>query len=104
VQEFWRTKSESKPPRVEEAMTTKQKARVAAATVTLTKLGGRGVLIPGGLILTATHCIELDGQGRMALGDWFLESVLTKIGVTFRVSPWFADPLSDLAVLGGADK
>jgi len=80
-----------------------QKARVAAATVRLTKLGGQGVLVPGGYVLTATHCIEWDGSGGMTLGDHYLEPVETKSGARFNISPVAADAISDLAVLGALD-
>jgi S1-C subfamily serine protease len=74
--------------------------RVAAATVRLTKNGGQGVLVPGGFILTAAHCIEWSGTGAMALGDHFCEPILTAGGRKFLVSVYAAEPLTDIAVLG----
>lgn len=77
--------------------------RVAAATVRLAKLGGQGVLVPGGYVLTVAHCIEWDAHGAMALGDYFLEPIETRSGARFRLAPCFADPMSDLAALGEPD-
>lgn len=47
---------------------------VANATVRISGLVGQGVLVPGGFILTATHCIQWNGEGGWALGDYFVES------------------------------
>jgi S1-C subfamily serine protease len=77
----------------------KLKQRVKAATVRLTKQGGQGVLVPGGYILTAAHCIEWSGTGGMALGDHFLEPVETRDGRTFRALVCAAEPVADIAVL-----
>ncbi len=45
------------------------KAKVARATVRFAKQGGQGVIVPGGLIVTAAHVITWVGTGGMALGD-----------------------------------
>lgn len=79
------------------------KTRVANATVTISGLGARGVLVPGGFILTAAHCIKWDGTGGLALGDHSIETIKTMRGDCFRVSTVAADPFSDIAVLGPAD-
>jgi S1-C subfamily serine protease len=84
-------------------MTKAETARVVDATVCLPVKGGQGVLVAGGFILTAAHCISLDGRGKMTLGDYFLENVTTKSGVRFRVGPVSADPVSDIAVLAALD-
>jgi hypothetical protein len=84
-------------------MTKAETARVANATVRITGKGGQGVLIPGGFILTATHCIKWSGDGGMAMGDYFIENVVTKSGVRLPVGPLAADPVSDMAVLGELD-
>ena len=77
-------------------------ARVKAATVRLPEMGGRGVLIPGGLILTATHCIGWDGTAGLVLGDH--HPVRVEAGDhSFRLGPWFADAVSDMAALGPLD-
>jgi S1-C subfamily serine protease len=75
------------------------KRRVEAATVRLTAQGGRGVLVPGGYILTATHCINWDGRGAMTLGEHFPEPVETADGRAFRAWPCAVDTVSDLAAL-----
>ncbi len=77
--------------------------RAIEATVRLEGLGGQGVLINGGFIITAAHCIKWDGNGRMALGDLLIESIRTKSGKRLRVTPVAVDPVSDIAVLGALD-
>ena len=42
---------------------------VEKATVRLTGKGGQGVLVPGGLIVTAAHCVNWYLEGGMAMGD-----------------------------------
>jgi hypothetical protein len=54
------------------------RARVEAATVKTTRTGGQGVRVPGNLILTAAHCIDWRGTGRMALGEIYIEPIATK--------------------------
>jgi S1-C subfamily serine protease len=79
------------------------RARVTAATVTLPRLHGQGVLVPGGYIITATHCIKWSGEGGMALGDDFVETVKLPAGRTFLAAVVSAEPVTDMAVLGAAD-
>lgn len=59
-----------------------------------TPLGGQGVLVPGGFVLTATHCIPWDGNGRMALGDVYPVTVVTHDGRQFRLGVACCDPVS----------
>jgi hypothetical protein len=75
------------------------KAAIAKATVTITKKGGMGVLVEGSLILTAAHCVEFDCEGRMGLGDYYLETVKTA-NSEFRLSPLAVEPVIDIAALG----
>jgi hypothetical protein len=84
-------------------MTATATKRVVNATVHIAGLGGQGVLVPGGFILTATHCIQWTGEGGMALGTEYLERVTTPSGARFLVQAVAADALSDLAVLGSVD-
>ena len=51
--------------------------RIENATVTITKLGGRGVLVSNGIILTAAHCINWSVEGGMVLGDHYHEIIET---------------------------
>jgi len=76
--------------------------KVENATVTLTKKGGQGILIRNQMILTACHCIGYSITGDMALGEYYLEEIMTQKG-NLKVSPIFLDPVADLAVLGGLD-
>ena len=79
------------------------RGRVEAATVRLIEKGGCGVLVPGGFILTATHCIDWSGTGRMAMGEEYPTKIKTPDGAKFRVGVLACDPVSDIAVLGGLD-
>jgi hypothetical protein len=76
---------------------------IKAATVRFTKMGGQGVLIPNRLILTAAHCIEWSGDGRMVMGDDIIEEIETKDGRTLRVTATTVDPVSDIAAMCGLD-
>jgi hypothetical protein len=51
------------------------KAKIARATVRFLKQGGQGVVVPGGLIVTAAHVITWDGTGSMPQGERRLEEV-----------------------------
>ena len=79
--------------------------RVEQAIVCLPKLAGRGVLVSGGFIVTAAHCIEWTGKGLMALGDStaFLQEIRTSTGETLLASTSAVEPVSDWAVLGAPD-
>jgi len=77
--------------------------RAARATVRLPGQGGRGVLVPGGFILTAAHCLTWPGAGGLAPGGHPLEVVEPKDGDPFRVRPLAVEPVADIAALGGAD-
>jgi hypothetical protein len=48
-------------------MTKTQITRVINATVRLKGRGGQGVLVTGGFILTAAHCMELSLDGGLGL-------------------------------------
>jgi hypothetical protein len=76
--------------------------KVEKATVTLTKKGGQGILIRNQMILTACHCLDYSTTGDMALGEYFIEEIITHKGI-LKVSPIFLDPVADIAVLGGLD-
>jgi S1-C subfamily serine protease len=82
----------------------KWKAHVANATVQLQGLGGCGVLVTGGFILTATHCIRWNGSGGMTRGNHYSEIVSTKNGYRFRVGISAADPVSDMAALSALNE
>jgi hypothetical protein len=78
-------------------------ARVKAATVRLPERKGQAVLVPGGVVLTATHCIGWDGSAGLTLGDHHPLAVETANGASFRLGPMFADAISDMAALGILD-
>jgi S1-C subfamily serine protease len=86
------------------------RTRIAAATVKLNHDGdGQGVLIRGGYILTAAHCIEWNGASCLELEDFFSVQVNTAKGLKtakgreFRARLNFLDPVVDIAVLGPVD-
>lgn len=79
------------------------KNRVAAATVRIPANGGRAILVSGGYILTAAHCITWDHRGGMVLGDWYVEEIETAKGAKIRVQVHAVEPVADLAVLGEPD-
>jgi CBS domain-containing protein len=79
------------------------RARTRAATVQLPTKGGQGVLVPGGFILSAAHCIDWSLDGGMTLGDDYLERITTQAGASFALSVYAVEPVSDIAVLGSAD-
>ncbi len=77
---------------------------VRQATVKLTKKGGQGVLVPGGFILTAAHCVEWRSEGTMmAVGGHFIEEIGTVDGESLRVRPFALEPVLDIALLGPLD-
>jgi S1-C subfamily serine protease len=81
-------------------------ARIARAIVRVSRLGGQGVLVPGGFVVTAAHCIGWTAEGRMALGDfrdYYSEEIVAADGRTLTVQPLAVEPVSDLAVLGAVD-
>jgi S1-C subfamily serine protease len=73
--------------------------------VCLTKLGGRGVVVPGGLILTAAHCVGWSNNesAGMALGDHYLEHIRTADGRKLVFSVAAVEPVADIAVLRPPD-
>jgi V8-like Glu-specific endopeptidase len=76
---------------------------VAKATVSLLGQGGQGVLVRNNLILTAAHCINFYCDGRMTLGDYFIEEIKTSEGRKLKVTPYAVEPVSDIVVLGSLD-
>jgi hypothetical protein len=78
------------------------KDKIANATVKFLKLGGQGVVVRGGLILTAAHVIHWDGTGEMGLDAHYLEQVEIG-GQKFRAEVLAVEPVTDIAVLGSPD-
>jgi S1-C subfamily serine protease len=76
---------------------------VEAATIRLLKQRGQGVLVRGGYVLTAAHCVKWTGTGGMALGDYFIEPFETSDGHKLQASVHAAEPVADIAVLGPPD-
>jgi hypothetical protein len=86
-------------------LTNEIKQKVEAATVKII-IGddgfGSGVLIPGQMILTATHCVDHTTDGGMPLGDHYIETLETSHGF-LKANPIMVECVSDLAVLGALD-
>lgn len=80
----------------------KTRQKVDRAIVKLPKVGGHGVLVPGGIILTASHCIDFSTTGGMVLGDHFVEEIETHLGF-IKASPLIVEPVTDIAALGCPD-
>jgi hypothetical protein len=75
---------------------------IEKATLTVLKLSGQCVLVNERMILTAAHCIDFSTEGGMVLGGFFIEEL--RIGEkTIKATPWFVDPVSDIAILGALD-
>ena len=79
------------------------RTEIEAATVHLPGKQGQGVLVAGGLILTAAHCVESYNEGGMVLGDHCFETIKTKSGLTFKAGTLAVEPVADIAVLGSMD-
>ena len=80
------------------------KAQVEKATVKLTKKGGQGILVPGGFILTAAHCVDYSTGGAMADGFYdFIETIETTKGERIEATSYVVEPVCDIAVLGPPD-
>lgn len=75
---------------------------VEKATVDFLEKGGRGVLVEGGFILTAAHCIKCTCEGDMVLGDDFTINIQTYDN-SFKIDTFAVEPMKDIAVLGSAD-
>ncbi len=78
------------------------KKAVQLATVDIIHAGGRGILIPGELILTAAHCIKYNTDSSMTLGFHHSELIKTRNG-ELRVKPVCVELISDFALLGAHD-
>jgi hypothetical protein len=70
--------------------------------VSIRKNIGQGILIPGGLVLTAAHCVSFSTDGAMVLGDRFVEEIGTSNG-PLKLNPMAVEPVSDIAVLVALD-
>lgn len=82
---------------------TNWREQVERATVRLPEKGGQGVLVRGGCVLTAAHCIEWNCDGGMALGDHMPVVVEVADGRRFVLEAWAVEPCSDIAILGPPD-
>jgi S1-C subfamily serine protease len=83
-------------------LTAAVKDRVINATVHVEKKSGQGVLVRGGYILTAAHCVNWDD--RMALGGCYVEKVKTRDGRRLLAEVDAAEPVSDIASLAAPDE
>lgn len=81
--------------------------RMTEATLSMPHAGGRAVVMRGGLIVTATHCLETMGAeswaGSAALGEYHIERLVAHDGSEFVAQVLAAEAISDIAVLGPLD-
>ena len=83
-------------------MLKKTRDLIVSATAWLPRLKGQGVLVRGGYVLTAAHCIGWTSTGGMVLGDVWIEQV--RFGKQkLKLTPTFVEPVSDIAALGPLD-
>jgi S1-C subfamily serine protease len=71
--------------------------RVAKATVRMQRFGGQGVLVPGGYVLTAAHCIDWQAEGHS-------ETIEGHDGEQYHVTACAVEAVADLAVLAALDE
>ncbi len=85
---------------------TKRKT-IEAATVRIKVagigLGGQGVLVPGNIILTASHCIKISGGLYLSLAAGYAPMQITCGQRELQVTPIAADHVGDAAALGALD-
>jgi len=69
-----------------------------------TKERGTGlcVMIDGGFIITAAHCVDWDITGMMATGEFYLNKIKT-VSDDLTATPLAVEPVSDIAILGSPD-
>ena len=77
--------------------------RVTAATVRIDRHGAQGVLILGGYILTAAHCVKWRRTRGMAMGEHHFERIKTQDGRKLITSVNAVEPVADIAALGVVD-
>lgn len=83
---------------------TKKKIEAAVVTIPKGKGYGRGVVIPGGLILTSAHCVYCECDGRMAPhGDFAAIEFDTAKGKRIVGEIWAVEPRRDVAIIGSLD-
>jgi Trypsin-like peptidase domain len=78
---------------------------VSKATVTIVAKRGSGVLVPGGLVMTAAHCIDWNCTGSMAAWSGTKPPVEIRAyrGENMHIVPYAVEPCSDVAILGPCD-
>jgi len=84
------------------SMTAEVRARVEHATVRLAGRGGLGVLLPGGVIVTAAHLLERKAIRGRGCG-WTADVVIEAGHATFRASVRAIDTQLNIAVLTEPD-
>ena len=77
---------------------------VESATVRLTRLDGRGVIVPGNYIVTAAHCIGWTAEGLMAIdGRGESPEPVSWHGRDLWADVYAIEPVADIAILGPPD-
>jgi hypothetical protein len=86
-------------------LTNTTKEQIADATVTVIAKGGpsgRGVLVAGGMILTAAHCIEYSSEAMPSGDEPALQQIKTDAEV-FKLDTLAVEPVADVALLCSLD-
>jgi len=78
------------------------KKRAEKATVAMQRHGGQGVVVPGGFVLTAAHCIHWTAEGYMAMDVDHIETFALGNGL-LKGRVLAIEPVSDVAILGELD-
>jgi S1-C subfamily serine protease len=80
------------------------KVKIARATVRFPGKGGQGVIVPGGMIVTAAHVVNWDVTGQMAqLWDSLYWEDVEIGGRSVKAQVYAVEPVADVAVLGAPD-
>jgi hypothetical protein len=79
------------------------RARVERWMVTVGDNNGRGVVVAGHCVLTAAHCVDHDIEFAVVMGDQVTNTVTTRDGTAFEMTPVFAETIADVAVLAEAE-
>jgi S1-C subfamily serine protease len=77
--------------------------RVERAVIEFPRLEGRAVLIPGGFVLSAAHCIGWSAEGYTALDGGSLETGQAADGRSLTLNVLALEPVPEIAILGSPD-
>lgn len=79
-----------------------KKKLIEKAVVNIKRYGGQGVLVPGGYILTAAHCVSVKYNAGKLMGNWDIEEIYAG-NKSFKLDVYAAEAGCDIAILGELD-